>query len=141
MSVFADLIARLEQATEGSRELDAAIARAIGNKVETIIVPEGHPVFAAGGGLEFMVRPDGSRSSVPPYTTSLDAALTLVPEGWRVAEMKDGIPSDAGPYCHVRLWCPVNSALGHRHGASGITPALALCIAALRAHAMEAVHG
>jgi hypothetical protein len=50
-----ELISALESATEGSRELDDQINEALGNDYET---------------------------HCPRYTTSIDAALTLVPEGW-----------------------------------------------------------
>lgn len=53
-----DLIAKLEAAAEGSRELDAEI-------VGKLWADMG--VFA--------------RSTLPLYTTSLDAAVALVPEG------------------------------------------------------------
>ena len=52
-----ELIARLEAASEGSRELDWELA--------------GRPSFSDGS-------PDLNN---PRYTTSLDAALSLVPEG------------------------------------------------------------
>lgn len=70
-----DLIKRLEEATEGSRELDVEVAKSI----------------------KFF---DGTRASytlnvnlIPHYTTSIDAALTLVPEGWGGLSMMEGTPS------------------------------------------------
>lgn len=67
------LIAELEQAEEGSRELDTRIVTATGRKVERFMVPKDHPVLQ--GGLEFLVEEDGRRTGIPPYTTSIDAAL------------------------------------------------------------------
>jgi hypothetical protein len=81
--------------------------------------------------------------SIPAFTASLDAAVALVERvlpGWRIAEMKDGIPHEDGPYCHVRLWCPANSALGHRYRGNGRTPALAFLRALLSAKIEEDGH-
>lgn len=69
------------------------------------------------------------QTTPPNYTASLDAALTLVPEGWRVHEFQQG---------DDRLWrCKVVKCQG-QGGSSGhqiyaLPAALALCIAALRA--------
>jgi hypothetical protein len=82
------------------------------------------------------------------YTASLDAATTLVPEGWywmagnrdRVtprAYVENGKPAFEGLSSRRnpgRHWCEVTAA----------SPALALCAAALRARALsliEATHG
>lgn len=125
------LIAELEAATEGSRESDAEIwwdvkpsqARtaywngAIGKPHPLIDLPR--------SGLGY----HGVCVSTPHYTTSLDAALTLVPEecGWYV--------DDAGEVAVFEGKRDDNNAgaliIGNCHRAP--TPALALCIAALRA--------
>jgi hypothetical protein len=60
-----------------------------------------------------------------PYTASLDAAMTLVPDGANVALQTDGGP---GP---IAIVTP-----GERF-ARAATPALALCAAALRARAQS----
>jgi len=105
-----DLIARLEAAAEGSRELDVEIQRH----------RTGHP-----DDHWYELNGKWARNECPPrYTTSLDAALTLVPEGWfvrKLAEYEDG-------------WtCTLIKGARNENGASAATPALALCIAALRA--------
>ena len=92
-----DLIARLEAAKEGSRELDIAIFRAITDKPR--------------------IR--------PPFSTSLDAALTLVPERCPWAVESAGV---------VEL----GTVNGPVEGFAA-TPALALCIACLRARMAGAV--
>ena len=96
-----DLIAKLEAATDGSRTLDTLIER-------VIVAP----------GQSFSL-------TTPPYTSSLDAALTLVPEGLdeeiKRARHRKG--------WHVALWKP--SRIGQIGDAP--IPALALCIAALKA--------
>jgi len=111
-----DLIARLERATEGSRELDFEIAEyldKIGVKYATTI--EGH---------------------TPEWTQSLDAALSLVPEpkklAWGVGTMKrDGDPkityaANCRRFGRIDAGQPLFDA-------EAATPALALCVAALRA--------
>ena len=93
-----ELIDRLEAAQEGSRELDAEI----------------------GAEARYM-----SPKSVPHYTTSIDAALTLVPEG------STGFLLNADePYSQATIFRDGDGAIGQGLGKS---PALALCIAALRA--------
>lgn len=105
-----DVIAKLEAASEGSRELDEAIGEALLN------------------GRERNPKPYGAWAElVSEYTTSLDAALTLVPEGWKTYAV-DGPAID-----HDGLWTWMLVA-GERgtHGTSHC-PTLALCIAALKA--------
>lgn len=65
---------------------------------------------------------------IQPYTTSLDAALTLVPVGWKWQVNSVGVAS---------VWPLKQShcALSGEHFADN--PALALCIAALRARTQE----
>ena len=72
------LLKRLEAATEGSRELDAEIcAVTLGCESPTegmkYYNPEPEAVDWVGYDLRVIAK---------PFTTSIDAALTLVPEGW-----------------------------------------------------------
>ena len=125
-SKFADLIARLEAATEGSRELDCAIEIAVGR-----CDPTGELLDDEWYWNEW--RPFGSTEVVEPlcqpmpyYTTSLDAALTLVPEGWwrQVFETRNG-------KWDARLIRQADSeCITSMHAASG---PLAVCITAIRA--------
>ena len=62
------LIERLQEANEGSRELDAEIAKAVYPRLEL-----------RGNGQWYI---DNIHVRIEPYTTSIDAALTLMPEGW-----------------------------------------------------------
>lgn len=104
-----DLIATLEQATGPDWHLDSAIAR-----LDQIREEIG----------------DCADNEVPPYTTSLDTALTLVPEGceWRIESHERPHP-DGLPRAYIKRF----GALGKsaRIGRAP-TPALALCIAALK---------
>ena len=115
-----DLIARLEAATEGGRELDVALAKRLRQPIKK------KPVYKRGhysGGKPVVLRTEDVAS---PYTTSLDAALTLVPEGHRLRLW----------WHHTGVWgCDVFPDGGgaiHRV-LDRATPALALCIAALKA--------
>lgn len=103
-----ELIERLEKATGPDRELDATILLAVrpGAKLRARVPYE----------FEFK----GGYFNVPYYTGSIDAALGLVAENcsWMVST------EEPGPYAAVgESTCAYMAA----------TPALALCIAALKA--------
>ena len=92
------LIAALEAAAVGSRELDERIALYVG----------------------WAVQPDGqTQAGIPPYSTSLDAALTLGPDAetvhvWLTIEELGACAS-------------IDPSVPHK----AATPALAMCCAAL----------
>jgi len=114
---LSDLIAELERATEGSRELDLAICRGIG---AAVIASPRRPVVK-------FARGDHWRSP-PAYTTSLDAALSLVPEGW--SWMVRNVHGNMGGPQGV-AYCTRPDT--DNETARAATPALALVIAALKA--------
>lgn len=140
MSELAELIARLGNASEGSRELDRAIDLAMNPDAALW-----SPGWYSGGRNEYLRWPDPAPGEakyrqIYRYTTSLDAALSLVPEGWswhvgvferdhldkplvyaEVANDRDGIQSAAKGACRVE-------------GGAATAP-LALCTAALSARA------
>lgn len=105
------LIERIEGAEGPSRELDAEIARSLGRPWD----------YAADWG------PRGRDKPVAyAYTGSLDAAMSLVPEGMRwCVDTCNGNPRSfvepRHPYEGQPFW------------GNAATPALALCAAALRA--------
>ena len=126
---LSELIAALEAATGPSRELDEEIAKTQGWAYEK----------RNNDRVEWWYRPDGTRRAYvwrdnrcPPYTASLDAALTLVPEGldWLLRTACGG--TERRCYAHVmrgdtnRDGCSLGEG---RH----IFAAIALCIAALKA--------
>lgn len=120
-----DLIERLEKATGPSRELDGALFEiATGKSPYFNTVP-----YRAGG------APQRKMMSVPAYTESIDAALTLVPEGWTVANI--GQNDSKGWWAELRRGFQTSydrvelSNIGLRE----LGPAIALCSAALRARA------
>jgi hypothetical protein len=111
MTDLTSLISRLEQASEGSEELDVAITRAI-----------------FGYGDE---QPLWYTAS---YTRSIDAALALVPEGMGWGIKREG--SLIVAWCDGDIAPAGNIAV--RHGA---TPALALCRTALKAREADRTRG
>lgn len=123
---IAELIAELEKAPRPSRELDVGIAVA----VRAIHESAGPYCGASISGGEVILEYRGithrgiyDLGQIPHYTSSVDSALTLVPEGWWVhrAEERTG-------HWEWTLTDSEEHALG-----DAATPALALCIAALRA--------
>jgi hypothetical protein len=107
---------RCEAASGPDRELDAKIARETG-----AVNPR---TARAGFGFGYVDRGQWACSFVPAYTASLDAAMTLVPEGCsfdlvnRLGCTTVRIFNRDGPLTDCRR---------------AITPALALCAAALKA--------
>ena len=123
MSDLDALLTRLRAAAGADRWLDVEIARAVGADL-------GH---AAGMHDALLAQPF---SPVRRYTSSVDAALTLVPEGkaWTV-----------GQNVHHWYWSASVNALDEDGAPKSIgwggpsnSPALALCAAALQAR-MEAL--
>lgn len=117
MGEFAELIERLEKADGASRDLDAAIYVAT--------IKGAYPDETVEDRLKY------ARHACYRYTASLDAALTLVPDlegeklDWLVG-FDDDVPVATIHRQHQELaWQP------------GSTPAIALCIAALKVRASD----
>lgn len=140
-----ELIARLEAATEGSRELDCLIAWCVGWKRWTPSDAKAHgTTHKKHGGW---IHPDDVRDGrivwdslhgteiwrdPPSYTVSLDAARALVPDGydWRVGCLVGG----GRPIFNAVVTTPELAAWNWDTGCdSAAGPAMALCIAALKA--------
>ena len=118
------LAERCEKATEGSRELDGLIWKAVCEKPGNVWMrqdPEDTVAYEAP----------------PAYTTSLDAAKTLVPEGcgW-VAGWGQTRPDEPMGGAQITPSARYNGSFMAGEviaEAEAATPALALCAAALRA--------
>ena len=110
------IIDKLERADGPDRELDCRIWCTLGP------VPYDHAI---------QVVPDHSQWVAPTYTASIDAAMTLVPEGWHTSNYHQG-PSGGGHWWKLGY---INDTMQHYVTAESraATPALALCIAAVRA--------
>ena len=130
-----DLIQRIEAAEGADRELNWLIAEALGEIPYHVIQgPVGIPYGWFRGEGEWSLKCikasdvySGVESWSPkPYTASIDAALTLVPEGydWSLDSFYDG---QGRPHAWVCKDGPFYIAIA-------ATPALALCAAALKAH-------
>lgn len=117
---IADLIKRLEEATEGSRELDSLIGRAVVPDMQ-----EKYEIHKDSPLAVFLVP------GVLPYTSSLDAALTLVSEGWFwwVGHL------DQTDRRFVATTSEHAYADSPAHRGFATTPAVSICIAALKARA------
>ena len=102
---YEDLIQRLEKAEGPRYELDAQIRE--------------------------LIAPRGSPYPPLPYTASLDAALRLVPEGWS-GDVEFGPAGDAIVF-EATMWNGKFAQETTEFAVVGNTPALALCIAALKA--------
>lgn len=99
-----ELIAQLEQATNGSPTLDAEVAA--------------------------LVAPGAGQVALPRYTSSVEAALTLIDERFEIGLQREGGCWSA--WCEPPKWF---SRLRHYPAKQ---PALALCIAALEARRRQA---
>lgn len=129
-----DLIERLEKAEEGDTALDVAIIDAL-DLAQTVPLAERQ--------WWYRQEPDGSQTmkDYAPYTTSIDAALTLVPEGWGciVWNFAEGDNGDATEVracrCEVHPLSPDSEAPSI--GWEANTVPLAICIAALKARDKE----
>jgi len=126
------LAERVEAATGPDRELDIAIwLGSIANEQQRKLVEQGRELHGDGE-ADFRAdrMMDGRR-----YTASIDAALTLVPEGhdWVLLDHR---ASYGSPYAEVKS----GDDRVADHVGRAATPALALTAAALRAH-LEAKHG
>ena len=107
----AKLIADLASALEGSRGLDYRIHEALG--------------WQDNDECGWSKPATGERTADtgwPHYTTSLDAALTLIPHEFPVWNL-----SQRAGICLVTIYRPSEEFTGN-----AATPALALCIAALK---------
>lgn len=151
------LIERLERATGPDREIDLAIHIAVEPGGEIAKIVASHPRgFESREGIEWEFtgsqqtlcwhRHDASGHCwsngglpMPHYTSSLDAAMTLVPDGWayqiRMNVSRDGDEA----YCNAQLWPfvgngdPEDSKPNIFANHDRDKPAIALCIACLRA--------
>jgi hypothetical protein len=120
-----DLAERCERATGPDRELDAAIFCAFPHAGVRSCTPAKKPgavtaLYEIGGYAAFQS---------PLYTASLDAAMTLVPEGWHKAFNSQVGGAWVWP-SGAEYLDAINDPRATRGTAA--TPALALCAAALR---------
>lgn len=136
-----DLAKRCEQATGPDRELDALIDCAIRFPHLRPARPEDHKEHQRGypPSKGDIWCPTGFLMA-QSYTRSIDAALTLVPEGRAIR--REYLPAATWPH---RVWIYKDSFMplddGSRRPVLGKTEALALCAAALKARAETEARG
>lgn len=135
MSPIAALISRLALLTDASRDLDREIELAVYPWLVRL------PKSDDGG----WVHPDFGKLRPPsPYTSSIDAAVSLIPDGWRWQV------SNRAPHPHTGRAYLSNGELINIGGGltpnpkyrgaevTAATPAIAICIAALQARDAQA---
>lgn len=115
-----DLILELENAAGPDRRLDTAIALLVGYRRKVEHITEAHGKEPVRQVL-WVVPGGGDTAKVPYYTSSLDTAYELTQ---LVAPLNEGGCSWVGGTGHAKI----NDG-PHCHAA---TPALALCVAALK---------
>jgi len=120
------LISRLEQAEAGSRELDGLI------EVATLF--KGNSGYQLDRGKFYANdRRIVAVHEAPHYTTSIDAAMSLVPEGWQDVRQHHHVMTDGS----IRSYAEIETAAGTFNAGPTATPALALCVAALKAQGVS----
>lgn len=135
-----ELVARLEAAEAGSRELDGAVWYAVFEPD----VEHGslHVEQTEQGPREVLTCELGSKwaDDVGPYTTSLDAALALAERvlpgwSWTLHSPRDPVaPTDNGrPWFSIQNRADLPRPNEGRFSGVGATPALCVCISILRA--------
>lgn len=125
-----ELIAALEAATGPSRELDYAIDECVGLPANFCGKKVKRWKPATAGDYWNCMTADGyvhfNAKGCAKFSASIDAALTLVPEGWWAKTVRG---EDGHGYAAIST---DSSAIKFRCDRAA-TPAIALCIAALRA--------
>lgn len=120
------LIERLENAKEGSRELDQAI-------LDALYQQHGDAAY------EWLL-PDGNGAAIKPFpfSTSLDAALSLLPEGagWAVYGFWMDNPPTQYSFS-AKIETNDGRIVTGNFQATAPSPAHALCIAALKAREVD----
>lgn len=125
MSSILELAERCEKATGPDRELDCLIFEA-----QHLLLMPNHRGMIDGEPTGEYYSPDGNQlpERAPRYTASIDASLTLVPQGFASAVGTMAFEGSAS-----KPWGCYWEPNGKPHTFEAATPALALCAAALRA--------
>lgn len=133
MGDLTSLIERVEAATEGSRELDKVIWLACTSGATRDKWSYIHKATGRECTVDETRDATGRLIIVPEYTTSIDAALTLMPEGQDWSLFSDNGTAMAGCMPASEDGCDMTDT-------PGATPALALLAAILRARQTEPQH-
>lgn len=125
-----DLVERLRKLEGPCRETDARIELSRRSFLFGAATVAGFAIASDG----WLVRGD-EQFRAPAYTASIDAALTLVPEGWAWRVMLDGTKLTPRAELAEPVITDFGPGVGLRAQVCGATPAIALCIASLLARA------
>jgi len=136
-----ELAGRCEAASGPDRDIDGWIYCAMNPDEVTVVdhLPGRFPRKAIMGSASIVMERIGGFDGAqylcaPEYTTSLDAAMTLVPEGWTYLNIEICARDLPGQHARVSLERLVGDDDQREHGYAKKV-ALALCAAALRARA------
>lgn len=136
-----DIIEALEKATGPSRELDGDIFRALGPHDDRW---ERGTFYDVGADIEnknvwLRMNANGTNSAPPHYTASVDAALTLVPDTWTIANM--GQTDNKNWVIELRRGFATSYSdviiVGSQQTKRLASLAIAICVAALKARQQE----
>lgn len=134
---IAELIEKLEVATKPSRELDALVECEL-RRLQAYEVGLSDSLRAhwrlIGARGEVIDGQELTRYHVPEYSSLVDAALTLIPRGHRWYVADGDYSSSDRPVASVYQTDQLLQS-GSLPRSVGATPAIALCIAALKARA------
>lgn len=133
MTKLSQIISRLEQATGPDRAIDAAIFEA------AAMVDEHHcKEWCRMNGRTDLTRDMYVRAWAHKFTLSMDAAVKLVPRGrWYIADSD----TDSGGKPVAAVFTTEDMLKTGRIVRSvGATPAIALCIAALKVRSLPAIN-
>lgn len=127
---LASLAERCEAAEGPDRELDADILEALNDERWKAL--EREAAMPCGAPVDTVRREARTLAGYRyRFTYSLDAAMTLVPEGWLFGRLTQNC-HNLRWYCDLD-WHPLGDDCDIASGINCPTPALALCAAALRA--------
>ena len=126
-----ELAGRCERATGPDRELDAEIAKAVGYEVEWATIGPDHRREELVQVRTYPGELSPTSRNLRRYTASIDAAMTLVPEGYF---WTGGTHPEFGAAMVV-----TNDPDSELNASKAATPALALAAAALKARATQSV--
>jgi hypothetical protein len=135
---LSSLIKRVEEATGPDRELDLLIYRATtkeGSVEEKIAAMRDSLGREPSDAAKSLYRDSERNFSPPRYTASIDAALTLVPEGWDASIHRQEASAPKAVCCGAVLRNPGRKDEPVFSVWDKPTPALALVAAALKARA------
>ncbi len=136
MEMLNILTGKLVRAVKGTRELDVEIHCLVTNRITNPELPKGYTMKDSGNTIKNnnLARSDfifKGRGPSPHYTTSIDSALRLLPE-ITGDNVKNGKGTVDWMLAKTNGGMTIHACAGSMEKSFAETPALALCIAALK---------